>query len=140
VRAQMRGYNATQSFWYSFLLSSAYEYGVEAIFEEPSIQDLIVTPGLGSVLGSVFMDIRYGIEAKRLERGGLTGWDKFVLVATDPLGALNNGVDRLLGRDVEVSIVPYHRRQQASGEAWQQSDAYRGAAVDEYGLQFSLRW
>jgi len=142
VRAQMRGYNPTESFWYSFVSSAMYEYGAEAIFEEPSIQDLIVTPGLGAVLGSVFMDIRYGIEEKRLERGKLTGWDKFVLVATDPLGALNNSVDRLFGREVQVYVVPYHsrRRPEDTGVGWRQGDRMDRPIDDTYGLQVKVVW
>lgn len=142
VRAQMRGYDETQSFWYSFALSAMYEYGAEAIFEEPSIQDIIVTPGLGSVLGSVFMDVRYRIEAKRLERGKLSGWDKFVLVATDPLGALNNSVDRLFGREVQVYVVPYHARRKSvdDGLKWQNGVTHDSRAEDTYGFQVKVLW
>lgn len=53
--ARHAGLSKMQSFGYSVFMSTAFwEYGVEAIFEEPSIQDLIITPILGSLLGALF--------------------------------------------------------------------------------------
>ena len=50
VAARSSGYNPWNSFIYSFLMSTfVYEYGVEAMCEVPSIQDIIVTP-LGGLL------------------------------------------------------------------------------------------
>ena len=52
VSARSSGYNPWNSFVYSLLMSTfLYEYGIEAIFERPSIQDLIVTPVVGSIYG-----------------------------------------------------------------------------------------
>ena len=39
-----RGYDERTSFWYSAAMSAAFEFGVEALFEEPSLQDIIITP------------------------------------------------------------------------------------------------
>jgi hypothetical protein len=62
--ARHAGLSKMQSFGYSFFMSTAFwEYGVEAIFEEPSIQDLIITPVLGSLLGAFFES--YTEEIKR---------------------------------------------------------------------------
>ncbi|MGI9325215.1 MAG: DUF3943 domain-containing protein [Pseudomonadales bacterium] len=58
VRAQERGYGNKGAFWYSFALSSLYEFGAEAIFEEPSIQDFVVTPVVGSLIGTQFVRLR----------------------------------------------------------------------------------
>lgn len=53
--ARSVGANATNSFLYSFLLSTFFwEYGLEAFAERPSIQDLIVTPVFGALLGEGF--------------------------------------------------------------------------------------
>ena len=47
--------NGWYSFWYSFALSTFFwEYGIEAFAEVPSIQDLIVTPVAGALLGEGF--------------------------------------------------------------------------------------
>jgi hypothetical protein len=94
IRARERGLNKFHSFLYSALLSSLYEFGAEAFFEPPSIQDLIVTPCAGSLLGMYFEKIREGIKAK----GDQQSWyDKMVLVLTDPLGTVSKYTDRMLG-------------------------------------------
>ena len=107
VRARERGYNDSEAFWYSVLLSSMYEFGAEALFEEPSIQDLIVTPVVGSMLGRYFMRVRSDIR----ERDGVSGYrstkDKWIWTLTDPLGSLNQLVDRMVGRETELHIQPY---------------------------------
>jgi hypothetical protein len=94
IRARERGLNKFHSFLYSALLSSLYEFGAEAFFEPPSIQDLVVTPCAGSLLGMYFEKIRQGIKAK----GDQQSWyDKMVLVLTDPLGTVSKYTDRMLG-------------------------------------------
>lgn len=142
VRARLRGYDSRDSFWYSFALSSIYEFGVEAIFEEPSIQDIFVTPALGAVLGSAFMNIREGIYAKQLTEAGLGGWDRFLLGATDPLGWLNGQFDKLFGYDTHLSFSPVHgqfRRPLATNTAWESAQQSRNND-SVYGLQFTVRW
>lgn len=53
--ARSAGANAMESFAYSFMLSTFFwEYGIESFAEIPSIQDLIVTPVAGAVLGEGF--------------------------------------------------------------------------------------
>lgn len=53
--ARSAGANAAYSFLYSFALSTFFwEYGIEAFAERPSIQDLIVTPTAGAILGEGF--------------------------------------------------------------------------------------
>ena len=103
IRAQERGLNRLQSFWYSFLLSTLYEFGAEALFEPVSYQDLIVTPVAGALLGEyVFSPIREWVRAK-----DQLGWtDKTVLFLTDPIGVVNAGMNRLLGVNTEVSFSP----------------------------------
>ncbi len=55
MSARGSGYKKWESFVYSALMSTfMWEYGVEAFAEIPSIQDLIVTPVLGSILGEQF--------------------------------------------------------------------------------------
>jgi hypothetical protein len=51
VRSQ--GATPAQSFFFSALLSAQWEYLFEAVAEQPSIQDLIITPTTGAVLGEV---------------------------------------------------------------------------------------
>ena len=92
--ARHAGLSRGSSFAYSFWMSTLYwEYGVEAIAEIPSIQDLIVTPVLGSLLGEAFMQA----EAKIKQNGGqvlgsnLLGSVSLVLV--NPVGGLFDLID-----------------------------------------------
>lgn len=138
VRARERGYSNRESFWYSAMLSSMYEFGVEALFEPASIQDLFVTPVFGSLLGRYFMGVRDRIELHSLERGYRTTKDKWILALTDPLGAINRTVDRWLGHDADLQLRPYlkvnklHRSASFGPPAWEEDR--------EIGLAFSLRW
>lgn len=138
VRARERGYTNRESFWYSAMLSAMYEFGAEALFEQPSIQDLIVTPVLGSLLGRYFMGVRENTEIGAIERGYKTTKDKWILGLTDPLGFINGYVDKWLGLDAGLQLRPYTKVNQRTHAApfgppvWEKDT--------EYGLAFSLRW
>lgn len=138
VRAQERGYGTSDAFWYSALLSTIYEFGAEALFEEPSIQDLIVTPVFGSLLGPYFMRVRDNIRDRDEEFGYRTTKDKWLWVLTDPLGSLNQQVDTLFGRETRLQIRPYsyvvsHDHAMLSGPVVPKADIV-------YGLEFRLQW
>ncbi len=76
--ARSAGANAFSSFMYSFALSTFFwEYGIESFAERPSIQDLIVTPVGGAVLGEWF----YVTKRNILENDGEL-WDSEALGTT----------------------------------------------------------
>ena len=55
MSARGSGYKPWESFTYSFLMSTFFwEYGIEAFAEIPSVQDLIITPVVGSIVGEGF--------------------------------------------------------------------------------------
>ena len=138
VRARERGYNDRQAFWYSVLLSSLYELGAEALFEEVSIQDIFVTPLVGTWVGRYFVRIRNDIRDREIDLGYRTRRDKWVWTLTDPLGALNNQFDRLTGRNVSVQLRPYVR---ALSHHELPVFAKRDEELDvEYGFEFKGRW
>jgi hypothetical protein len=102
IRARERGFDRLHSLWYSALLSTLYEYGAEALFEPVSIQDLIVTPVAGSLLGEyVFTPIREWIKS---QPGELDWLDKVLLTATDPFGVINSGLDRIFRVKTSLSF------------------------------------
>ena len=138
VRAKERGYSDIESFWYSALLSSAYEFGVEALFEEPSIQDIIVTPVGGALVGMYFMDVRSNIREREISRGYRTRKDRWLWVLTDPLGSLNRKMDKLFGRDTELQIRAY--RQARSSTRSMQFAPVASAKDRIYGITLSLRF
>ena len=94
TRARERGFGRIESFFYSGVASALYEFGVEALAERPSYQDLIITPVGGALLGAfVFEPVRSWVKSKP----ELRWYDHVILIATDPIGALNSVAESLLG-------------------------------------------
>jgi hypothetical protein len=105
IRARERGFGEIPSFLYAALASTLYEFGIEAFFEQPSYQDLIVTPIGGALLGAfIFEPIRRVIRAKP----ELKWHDHALLILSDPLGAMSYVVERLIGikSDIRVDARP----------------------------------
>lgn len=142
-RGRERGLTKTGSFWYSFTLSSIYEFGLEAMFEPVSIQDVIFTPALGSLMGVYVEDCRREIKSHR----HFSGWDKTLLIATDPLGSLNTVVDGWFGVGVESDMeFRAFYRSPAITESDQLSlndpnESQQNRYVTDYlGVQLNLQW
>jgi Domain of unknown function (DUF3943) len=101
IRARERRFGAFDGFWYATLLSGFYEFGIEALFERPSYQDLIVTPVGGLLLGALlFEPIREHIQGKT----ELHWYDHLTLTLTDPLGAANRFFEGLWGIQTEIGV------------------------------------
>ncbi len=73
--ARGAGFNCWGSFLYSFCISTFFwEYGFEAFNEIPSVQDLIVTPVIGSLVGEGFYLIK-----RKIVSDGYRLWGSKVL-------------------------------------------------------------
>lgn len=60
--ARSCGFNFWQSMLYSFCISSiGWEFGIEAFMEQPSWQDLFITPVVGSFMGEAFYMLKHHI-------------------------------------------------------------------------------
>jgi hypothetical protein len=143
TRGRERGLSESGAFWYSFTLSSIYEFGLEALFEPVSIQDVIFTPGVGALLGWYFEDTRREIK----QQSTFSAWDKTILIATDPLGTLNTMMDNLFGVGVEsdLSVRTFYQSpdlMQHEEMSW--TAPHRAhtdpIAKDYIGLQLTLQW
>lgn len=89
--ARSAGANATYSFLYSFALSTFFwEYGLESFAERPSIQDLIVTPTAGALLGEWFYITKREIIENNYEICGSEFWGRTALMAMDPMTEISN--------------------------------------------------
>lgn len=89
--ARSAGANATYSFLYSFALSTFFwEYGLESFAERPSIQDLIVTPTAGALLGEWFYITKREIIENNYELCGSEFWGRTALMAMDPMTEISN--------------------------------------------------
>jgi hypothetical protein len=101
IRARERRFGAFGGFWYAALLSTLYEYGIEAMFERPSYQDLIVTPVGGLLIGAFLFE---PIRERILRKPELRWYDHIPLALTDPLGVSNSLFERLLGIETDIRV------------------------------------
>ena len=101
TRARERGLSKGESLVYSTVISTLYEFGAECFYEKPSIQDLIVTPVAGSLIGAyIFEPFRDSIRQK----GELRWYDHAALAATDPIGLLSLGFEKMFGIKPTIKI------------------------------------
>lgn len=100
TRARERGFGRIDSFVYSALASAMFEFGPEAVFERPSVQDLIVTPVGGALMGLGFEPLRDWVKGKPEPRW----YGHVILIATDPIGALNSVFERLMGIKSDIWV------------------------------------
>jgi hypothetical protein len=84
IRAQ--GGNPFQSLLFSTCISSAWEYLLEATAEQPSIQDLFVTPLVGSAIGELSHQATL-----KMQKNGYTIVEKVVVTIINPMYVLLNG-------------------------------------------------
>lgn len=140
VRARERGFNNWEAFGYSTVMSTIFEFGVEAVFEEVSLQDLWVTPVVGSLVGRYFWHVRGNVRERDAERGYRSTGDKWIWVLTDPLGSLNQGLDRMFGWDTEVQLRPF--RQVTRHDPFAIPGPGGKAAYQDrvYGFEIQIRW
>ena len=82
-----QGATPLQSFLFSVFQSTMWEYIIEGTCERPSIQDLLVTPIVGSFIG----EISYRITEKMRERGFKSFGSKVLVTIINPSYVLNRG-------------------------------------------------
>lgn len=80
------GAGRARSFLFSTVASFGWEYVFEAWAEQPSIQDLLITSTVGSLLGEAVFQL-----TRALLRGGLRGWEKVVLTVVNPVYVIEHG-------------------------------------------------
>jgi hypothetical protein len=85
IRSQ--GGTAWQSVKFTVFQTLMWEYVIEAVAEQPSIQDLITTPVLGSLLGELFHRWSVGL----LRKGQLNFGQKALVFFLNPSYVINNG-------------------------------------------------
>lgn len=130
------GKSPLESFGYSFAMSTFFwEYGFEAFAEIPSMQDLIITPVVGSLLG----EAAYQYEQKIRNRGGTVlgskTLGKIALIILNPAGAFSEAVNSALGsriiKNAKADLVLKRYR------PFRDSDALQSNFI---GIQFSFQF
>lgn len=107
--ARNTGLSRSESFIYSFLMSTfLWEYGIEATAEPPSIQDLIFTPLIGSLIGEISYQL---IEKINRNDGKVLGSKTFgtivkaLLAPLDTVvGVVRKVLEPIFGEDVRVGF------------------------------------
>jgi hypothetical protein len=99
--ARSNNYSKMESFGYSVIMSTFFwEYGFEAFAEKPSIQDLIITPVVGSIIGEYFyqwsQQIKNG-DGKVLDSRRL---GKIALFVLSPAEEISKHINHFLGNQV----------------------------------------
>ena len=107
MTARSNGFTILESFAYSAIMSTFFwEYGVEAFAEIPSVQDLIVTPVLGSVVGEGFFDAKRSIlknDSKVLNSKFL---GKTSLLLMDPLNTIMDSFGYKQKVKTQLNVAP----------------------------------
>lgn len=143
IRGRERGFSRKESFWIAALYSTVYEFGVESFLEQPSIQDIIVTPTLGTAVGIWFEKVRTRI---RNQPEPLKLRHRFVLGMTDPLGALNRGVDRVFGLDdsddsrLVLGFRPIYSAAPPRFSEWHRPARRLDRSIDGFQITFHYQW
>lgn len=115
MSARSCGYNFAASMLYSACISTiGWEYGIEACMERPSIQDLFITPLVGSMIGEGFYRLKHQIVANGYTLCGSSLLGNVVVFLIDPVNEVINlfrgsdtrGVYREPKRGVNASLIP----------------------------------
>ena len=86
-----------QCYLYSFLVSAIlWEYGWEATREQPSIQDLIITPTAGALLGEIATQLSNEIRTNDGRVLGSPAIGKAVLALLNPVGSIIDEVRNVI--------------------------------------------
>ena len=81
-----RGATKTESFLFATLMSAQWEFVFEAVAEQPSIQDLIITPITGWILGEWIHNLTLSLTV-----GGVNLIERILLTVLNPMHAIYVG-------------------------------------------------
>jgi hypothetical protein len=82
-----QGASFTESLLFSAFISTSWEYFFEALAEQPSIQDLFVTPLAGALIGELSHQATLA-----MKRNGTTTLEKVLIVIINPVHAVLEGL------------------------------------------------
>ena len=121
MHARTLGYPRNDAFLFSFLMSTCmYEYGVEAFFERPSMQDLVFTPIAGSFVGELMWWGQTRIRANQMRVAGSQVLGYVCTVLLDPIGFAVQQIDRMTSifpnTHVNTRFFAYQHRTSDGGD------------------------
>lgn len=107
MTARSNGFTVIESFGYSAIMSTFFwEYGIESFAEIPSVQDLIITPVVGSVVGEGFFYAKKSIvkHDKRILKSRALGIT--ALFFMDPFNTILDGFGYKDRVKTQMNIAP----------------------------------
>ena len=103
MSARSLGFNMLYSSVYCFCISTIFwEYGIEAFMEIPSIQDLVITPIIGSLLGECFYKWKRKIVSDGYRLYGSSILGNIVAFLLDPV---NEFVGLFMGNPSRTGVL-----------------------------------
>ncbi len=81
-----KGGTVFRSFLFSAFVSTGWEYLYEGMAEQPSIQDLVVTPVVGSILGELIHQA-----TSSMKKNGYNFWEAAFVTIFNPMEVIQNG-------------------------------------------------
>ncbi len=106
--ARHAGFNKMESFGYSVMMSTFFwEYGFEAFAETPSIQDLLITPIIGSLMGEAMYSMGQKIENNDGKLFGSEKVGSFAMALMNPAGAMLDSINNFFEADIIKSSRTY---------------------------------
>jgi hypothetical protein len=125
VTARHAGFSPGVSFGYSAFMSTVFwDYGLEGFQEIPSIQDLIVTPVLGSLLGEMMLTAEKKLKANDGVLLGSKALGSVGLTLLNPAEAILKKSDALFGK----------------GQFIKDSEGYLRLAPSDMGDSMEFKW
>jgi hypothetical protein len=119
MTSRSAGFTAWESFGYSAIMSTFFwEYGIEAFAEVPSIQDLIITPVFGSLVGEGFFLAKKSIlkhDKKVLKSRALGITTLFFM---DPFNTILDGFGYKDRVKTQMNIAPVGVNQFTKSPVW----------------------
>ena len=119
MTARSSGFTALESFGYSAIMSTFFwEYGIEAFAEVPSIQDLIITPVVGSAVGEGFFYAKKSIvrHDKKVLKSRFLGITTLFLM--DPFNTILDGFGYKDRVKTQMNIAPVGVNQFSKTPVW----------------------
>ena len=112
MAARSCGFNAWQSLLYSTCISNiGWEFGIEAFMERPSIQDLFITPLVGSAIGECFYKLKRNIVSNGYTLCGSSVLGNIIAFLIDPV---NEVVGLFAGNPCRQKAKAHDNRLQAT--------------------------
>ena len=127
MTARSSGFTVLESFGYSTIMSTFFwEYGIEAFAEVPSIQDLIITPVVGSAVGEGFFYAKKSIlkHDKKVLKSRFLGITTLFLM--DPFNTILDGFGYKDRVKTQMNVAPVGANPFTKSPVW--------------GVQFSARF